>query len=666
MKAKKTVFQIVIAMMAVLLSSPLWAYEVSAAGGCSSPNSHPDARGFYDRVKSFSGWSGNFYKEDTSSVENQYKRHDQGGQNNSWVDDSDIHYHISHGGTRYDSYWDRDLTAVLFEDGTRLDPGEARNAWGDSDLEWIGFRNCKLLNDNSKGYWSTAMNGLHLILGFKTNSNKQDNFGKIWADNMQQKQILWWTIPSQTLTQAWFHATDATQPSDVVARVLAEVYDNYNDHLWGQGYTSPDPSRDGWYWWWDHKAGSPPYLPVNNLPEMTVYQVVPRTIDEMYVRQIGQAFGVDGQIADGCDQLIMADLKDPANPKILEISKTTGHFNFHNDGKLFVTDPKGQAFPPEQAFERAASFLSQYELIPADARDWTVEYDTITEESERGEVGQTLVQNTNVVWARQIEGTKGVNVSVAGSGARLKVYIAPDGSIMGGMGNWRNIQPVGQIAVNDPEKTWAYFAEFGQQLTVEPPLVLFDKAIPNFETAKQLYYEFSSYEDQVELIPCWQFDVDYYLDGEFVLAGQTFIPAAEQYFPPVVQITYPRNGTVVKSGDPVGFSCQVATGFGTAPYSFQWESVADGVLSTQQSFETDTLSVICPDSSLDCSPLPHTISVTVTDAKGLVATDSIQLIVDGYCDECSDPTDLNNDKQVDLADFAILAERYLSTTGQVE
>ena len=659
---------LIISLFAVILlfNASVRAAEVSAAGACSSPNSHPDARRFYNEVKGFSGWSGNFYKEDEASVENQYKRHDQGGSNNSWVDSSDIHYHVSHGGTRYDSYWDKNLTAILFEDGTRLDAGEARRAWGDNDLEWIAFRNCKLLNDNSKGYWSTAMNGLHLILGFKTNSTVHDNFGRKWARKMKKKQILWWSVKGQTITQAWFNTVDATQSSDKVARVLAEVYDNYNDHLWGQGgYTSSDPERDGWYWWWDHQAGSPAYLPVNDLKQMNVYEVVPRTVDKAYVRQLGSAFGLTSEVADGCDDMMMADLSDSENPQVLEVSKTTGHFNFRNDGKLFVANPKGGQYPPDRAYEAAASFLNEYKLIPPDAREWTVEWDTITEESDQGEVRQQLQQNTNVVWARQIAAVEGTIVSVAGAGARLKAYIAEDGSVMGAMGNWRNIRAVEPIPVNDSRTTWGYFQEFGQQVVVEAPLVLYDQAIPDFETAKQLYYEFSSDTKQAELIPCWLFDVNYYLKDEFVLEGQTFIPASEQYLPPVVDIAEPLDGDVFKEGSLIEFGCKIAT-FGTPPYDIKWESSANGFMSNQQSFSTDKLSVNCPDKSLDCSPQPHTISVTVTDAKGLKSTDSIQVTIAGECPECEDPADINDDKIVDIGDLAILAQRYLMRSGQQE
>ncbi len=674
---KSLIVCVVVALVFLLFPLQAGAYEVSSAGGCSVPDSHPDAWRFYAKIKSFPGWTGNFYREDLNVKEIHFKRMSLGGQNNSWVDSSDIHYHVSHGGTRWDSYYGRDLTAIIFEDGDILVPSEARRAWGDTDLEWIGLRNCKLLNNASKGYWANAMNRLHLLLGFKTNSYKRDNFGKIWAQKMRKTtiNILWWTItiPSQTVTQAWFSANDATQPSGTTARVLAEVYNNYNDHLWGNGYTSSDPSPNGWYWWWDHVAGSPPYLSVPEpLQTMNVYKVVPRTVDGAYVKTIGRAFGMTGEVGDLCSTtLVMADLSDPANPEILEISKTTGHFNFHNDGKLFVADLEARQFPPQQAAEVAQSFLQQYGLLPADAGAFSVEFDIITEQEQidgvDGEVRQVLNQNTSVVYARQIPAdSRGTMVSVAGAGARLKVYIAEDGSIMGARGNWRDIEPMGEISVNDNLRTWSFFDSLGEKVAIEPALIEYDEAIPDHPTATQAYYEYSSQTYQTELIPCWIFEVKYFLKGELVLIADTFIPAAERYMPPVVEIIKPADSDTFSYGEMIGFDCQVQTEFGTPPYTYNWTSSVDGPLSTQQNFEIDLLSVHCPNISLDCSPLPHTITVTVTDAKGIKSTDTISLTVEGPCDECTNPADLNGDGTVDLVDLAHHASRHLMQTGHGE
>lgn len=658
-------------LLVSFLTAPLetFAWEVSACGGCSSPDSHPDARRFYDKVRSYPGWTGNFYKKYANCKEIYYKRMDMGGQNNSWVDSSDIHYHISHGGDRWDPYYGKSLRAVLFQDGSYLVPSEARLAWGDTDLEWIAFRNCKLLNNASKGYWANAMNRLHLLLGFKTNSSKRDNFGKIWARKMRQTTIhfLWWTwtIPGQTVTQAWFYATDVTQPSGTTARVLAEVHNNYNDHLWGNGYTSSDPTVDSWYWWWDHTAGSPEYLSVNSLTTMNVYEVVPRTVDEGYVKSIGRAFGLTGEVGDTCESSVMI-IDDN---KVLEVSKATGHFYFHDDSKLFVADPRGGRYNPDRASQRAYEFLSTNKLLPPDAGAYTVESDTITEESrDKGTVRQVLYQNTCTVYGRQIEGAPEQLVSVAGPGARLKVYIAEKGEIMGGMGNWRQVEKTGEIPVMTNDDAWFLFQKYGQDIAIAPVYVEYDK-VKVIEIPTQAYYEYSGLEPQKELIPCWIFEVEYYLRDQLVTTADTFIPATESYFPPVVTITQPKDGETFEYEQTIAFDCQVEKGFGTTPYNYTWESDVDGFLSTAKSFETiktNSLSVHCPDESCDCRPLPHTISVTVTDAKGIQSTDSIHVMIRGKCPECTHCADLNRDGIVNLKDLARLASGWLRQSGQGE
>jgi len=361
------------------------------------------------------------------------------------------------------------------------------------------------------------------------------------------------------------------------------------------------------------------------------------------------------------------------NPKVLEVSKTTGHFYFHDDGKLFLANPDVGHFDPRLAEGRALQFLEEFGLLPQDVGASDVEFDTLTEESRDDEptVRQTLYANTNAVFARQLPGdpTGGQMVSVAGAGARLKVYLYDDGEhgdIIGAMGNWRNVEVIGSIPVNNSEDTWSFFDKYGEKIAITPTFVEYDKAVPNYETATQGYYELPGQVHQTELIPVWIFEVEYYMEDRLVLTTDTFISAAMSYLPPVVEIIKPAEFKNFEHGEMVDFDCQVEEGFGTTPYSYNWESSVDGFLSTQKSFQTDQLSVHCPDESLDCSPLPHTITVTVTDRKEFQATDSIQITVIGPCDECADPADLNRSGMVDMKDLAHWANRYLTQTGHVE
>ena len=671
---KSLIVCFVVVVVFLLSSVKTWASRVSAAEG-SSVQFSSDAWGFLNTIWSFPNWTGAYYVEGINCEEKHYKRMDLGGRNDCFIDSSDIHYLVGHGATLWDPNYGKDLSAIIFEDGNSLVPSEAMNAWGDTFLEWIGFRVPQLLKDNSADEWAKAMNGVHLILGFKTNNSSHVHFGEIWAQKMRSIKkfsngypVI---IPGQHVAQAWFSATDATQPGGTTARVIGETQNNYEDHLWGNGHThSRDPSPDEEKWVWDHTVPYPTCLIVNGLAAMKVYEVVPRDVNETYVRQIGTAFGLAAEpILQMCDSLVMADLSDSNNPKILEVSRTTGHFNYHEDGKLFAGDPNMGQFSPALAFEVAQSFLTDHNLLPADAGPNSVEFDTITEKNvETGDVLQTFHQNTNVACGRElIANSRGTMVSVAGAGARVNVYIAADGNVMAARGNCRNIQTSSEIAVNDAATTWSFFNTYEEKVAIEPVLVEYDVATPNYVTATQLYYEYSSHKWQTELIPCWMFEVDYYLDANLVLTANTYIPAAQSYMPPVVEIdTSVTTSTTFNHGDTINFDCDVVAGFGTVPYTYLWESRVDGALSTQKTFQTNSLSVHYPDESLDCSPLPHTITVTVTDDKGFQSSDTINITIEGPCDECSDPADLNDNKKVDLEDFAYWANRYLTQTGHEE
>ena len=288
---------------------------------------------------------------------------------------------------------------------------EARGAWGDGDLEWIGIKCCELLNDASVKYWAAAFNHAHLILGFATSSEGSYSFGEEWAEKM----FGWSVFKGDTITSAWFEATDKTQGSDVKARVLAEVEDNYNDHIHGEGYVSSDPTPNSTKHLWDHWASSPPYRFVNNLSRMSVFEFVRRDVNEAYIRNIATSFGIgNGQILEEEDCYEMGSTNYQINDHVLTVYKDTGLYYYRNRNKLWVPpDPCDVPFPAQQAERRAREFLAQNGLFPPDAGAFAVEYDQLVEfDIEQHTSGEPQLLNCCTVYRREIKATQEQLVSV--------------------------------------------------------------------------------------------------------------------------------------------------------------------------------------------------------------------------------------------------------------
>ena len=685
---------LIVWLLAVLtfLLAPVQVYarEVSAAAACKSPDSHPDASKFYDKVGSFPNWDRNFYLKYERCKEKHYERAPD-GKEYRWIDSSDIHYHVGHGGPAWDDVYDRQVTAIKFEgdseDTNNLVPGEAAMDWGDQKLEWIGFRCCQLLNDSSWYLWAKTMNQLHLILGFKTNSYVADEFGEIWAKQMRRrkKHSWWWppcrkkTKPGKTVTQAWFIATDKTQSSRrkrVVARVIAEVEDNFRDHLHGNGYVSPTPAVDDVKFVLDHTAGSPNYLDVNGLGWMYIYDVVPRDLNELYIRDIGEAFGMSAEeaIIDLEDDYIMTRLDDPCDPNssahVLEVSKASGQYYYHDLGKLWDPNLNRIGFPADP-YTVAYNFLDANNLRPADVGAHSVELEYINEVNIADPCAIVNIgsypQHYCVVFARELNANNpGQPVSVAGPGALLKVYIDENGKIIGAMGNWREVNdtPTDTVPVMSSSEAWDLYLQYKEDIAIAPVYADYNYVQTNVNTATLAYYENSGVDIQKRLIPVWIFDVNYFTaDDDLVTEAYVYIPVDESFCPPVTNITSPEDPCEITEGQTIQFRCSADSNF-ARPCTYEWESDADGVLSNAQNFDTNSLSVSCVNYSCHCEVVPHTITLTVTDANSLESVDTVRVTVNGTCRDCRDCADLNRDGTVNMLDFAEIANSWLAISYQ--
>ncbi len=82
------------------------------------------------------------------------------------------------------------------------------------------------------------MNGLHLILGFKTDTKAINGIGELFGDKVVSDNM--------TLWDAWCETCkEKINVAGIYARVIAETNDNLNDHISERhGYVSWDPVPD--------------------------------------------------------------------------------------------------------------------------------------------------------------------------------------------------------------------------------------------------------------------------------------------------------------------------------------------------------------------------------------------------------------------------------------
>jgi hypothetical protein len=628
-------------------------------------NWYYSANHFYNELKN-GGWVGRFNWGNTNAWERDFKAAIYGGISDSMIDAVDIALIGTHGTGAWDSRYSKNLSAVYFSsdnDDWFLSPGEAYRAYGNDDLEWLAFDSCSVLRDDSMYYWHEAFDGLHLMLGFaNTMYVVYPGDGGVWGDQMQTKG--WWIFGhgAKTVTQAWFSAVEDQQPSGVRARVLAEELNSYNDYIWGQGYVSPDYGNSYPYWYWDHVAGTPAPLQVQQIPsEVQRYQIVPREVNNDYIQNIAGAFGiVSPTILPSPDGQHLFMVGGPDDSKQLRVDTASGGFVYQDLGELWTDPERQRELPPnaERAESIATGFLAQHmQQLPNSAPflasniSPTIELEGVS----LGAISTTTVLPTTptsptnyaIHYARALDLGNGEFASVVGPGSRLNVYVGHNNQVIGLKGGARSVELVVQsqtgpgtaaaqatTPIMTAEQAWAAFQADPSIALAQPPQA--SKYITENKSAPTVaYYEQASTLGQAELIPVWLFVADLYtqttssegvepripMDALVASDVQIYVPAAAaaQNATPVASIITPISGTVFMPDQQVNLNGQASGGMG--PYTYVWSSSKDGPLGNGQALIIPGLSADLKGGVLQ----PTRVMLTVIDANG--QTDSAEVEV---------------------------------------
>ena len=641
-----------------------------------------DALDLYNTVGEQPGWFRIFEWGNHLAWEKDFKRTGLAGTENSNIDQVDLAYFCGHGSLDIDPTWGGFLRRSLFfgrgdqhdhhlvtGDGGRYSDGTS--CWGDVDLEWLGFSACETMIDHR--YWANCMNGLHLILGWQTESFDIGHrifdiptLGLVWADEM---------IAGRTVTQAWFNAADAThgrRRGSWIAGVVAETRGNFNDHLWGFGSVSPDPEVDQLYNYWTHEAAkgkegrgeeslswrlndsSDPLvllpsqmgrgIPVkyrsslllaDQETTMVQYYVVPRTVDSAYVQSIADRMcAVEGVMC--CTGQIESDgeghLWMTCGSEELKVSQASGGVQYLNSCWWMIPPETSPTLPdPSQAGSLANSFLTEMMMMPPDAYVWLVSLAHLgLYDKEGGKAYQESSMHTSVKVSYQREMTGGYQV--VGPGAVLNVTYGDNYRLeRWAMGGWRDITPGPEASVITVEEAMGLVAQEGSDATFG--------GIPLFDTLIVLDAELAYWEengdvvqDQLEMV--WALTCLCLTEND-TSETEIFVPAGA--LPPKGSIDAPPDSSWYEEGEAIVFAGS-ATG-GITPYTFDWYSDMDGYLGSGEIMTIDTLSAAVKEGAV----IPHTITLAVTDLNGMGDNVSISVFV-------FKRGDANGDGLIDLAD----------------
>jgi hypothetical protein len=604
-------------------------------------NCDDDAEGLADELAS--DWSSWGYDNDYA-WEEDYKRENKSGKNNDYVDTADLGYFVGHGGDRYDDDFDRDHRAAIFAnddyDDENLTPGDGYDCWGDQDLEWMGFSACQMLNENTRSYWASAMNEIHLILGWKTNMKDVDHgryFGQALVDSGSNDS-------AKKVKTAWFWAADKLHGSDYTARVLGENSDMGKDYIWGQGTVQDDPEDDREYSYWTYQcsdeSSSASVLsdPVVFAPtgdrgltvvvdqslldqfadpcDMAVYNVQPLTVDINFVETMAARIcAVSGMF---CSPYGSAGYGDPGQinvfdgPWELRVCTNGGAAYIENtETWMELVAPAPNLPSAESAETLAEELLTSWDLFPSDANFETVD-NVIEAEVQVDEQGQEI-QATETELARRVLYRRYLGeYPVEGPGAFMMAAFGDANEFQRMFrGAWKPAAEASAVSIISLEDVIGALNTSGSDATISGITPMVDQI--QVDDARLGYYEYPCHVNQPTLRPAYTLEVtitEVNVPDEPAAVSTDKLHLWADVLPPVGQIDFPPDGHSIVPGEQV--CLQGSASGGTPPYTFEWKDSLDGELGSGQSLCTTLSQPNDPYKEITI----HTVKLVVKDSQG--------------------------------------------------
>jgi len=550
-----------------------WELGIHGSAGDLTAATAAERAGMNFWLSPASNWVTRYIFAESTAWEEDFKRHDLGGTNGSYIDAVDLQFYVGHG-------WPGGFTfANNSHDDGSLTSADCLRAWGDGDNEWLALTSCQVLGDSNLSGWAACMYGQHLIMGFVTNASAYNNMSSTQAYHFGR-----YIQQNYSMPQAWYKACDVAQRGRVTRTIINELA-CLNDKP-NLGQVCADSFDTDW-WYQTHSCGTETatFVPADDIRTLPVFQMAPYSLDEATrdFQNLGSVFGVPVTAtlsAAAAGQVSTGFFTGTTGSLALEMDKGSGIFNFSNLDQLWTSQQVERAMAvnaaavnyidSDNARQIADSFLQTNNLNGAGATFYEVISDTISSEintpdpSRAAALVEAATQTPllwQVIYSRRISATvmtaAGISAelefSVVGPGAKQKVYVPTSTTLgaasllatapVGVQGGWREVVPginaaTGQalsINILTADQVKSLYLALPDDVTLNDiPLDVINREIVTHTIA---YWEEASGVSQGQLIPVYELKVNMTeRQSQTVSEEFVYVAANEAYMRPLARI----------------------------------------------------------------------------------------------------------------------------------
>jgi hypothetical protein len=333
--------------------------------------------------------------------------------------------------------------------------------------------------------------------------------------------------------------------------------------------------------------------------EIPIYELITPVVNQTYTESLAYIlFGFRDSLAEEVEGRYIVN----SGNKSFEVDSRDGSIWYSDYNRIWNVALGADLPSPGTCHEIADSWLSNNGLLPDSAVFKNIGSTNVSAYNLNDErsLSKILQYHVNYEFVQN-------DIPIAGAAAQISVIIGDGVSaydrILGVDWKWREPKPDAYTMAN----------------LIEYESILDAYGINSRNVVNhRLVYTTDDGDNDKLLYPVWEIEI--------VEEDSNGIHSILQFdatvFDPKVEIVNPSSSITVRPRQSITFDCDVK--FGTPPYTYQWGSDFDGVLSTAESFSTSSLSAVLKKDV----PVPHAISVRVIDAEDRGCSDVVAVTID--------------------------------------